>query len=401
MNASAPPRRLDPCPCGSGKRYKDCHGVLRVDPRLSTAAALRRSGDLGGALAFLTALVTAEPTLAAAWDERGMVHADLLQVEAAKLDFRRAIEAAPPFPEAHFHLALLYLLERDYARGWAEYEWRTRVPGYADYANFAFGMPRWRGEPLEGKRILVHAEQGLGDTIQFARFLAPLARRAREVEVFCQPSLESLIGRMPGVRRAFSTLAQRPDHDYHSPILDAGARFLTHEGADHLAKPYVAPLPQRSAVWAGRLEAVSHPRIGFVWKGSARHANDHNRSLSREQAEQLARALPNRVDLQLGEAPLAAAPAFEAAAHIADWEDTCAALAHVDVVVTVDTSVAHLAGAMGKSTWVLLPFSPDWRWGLGSESTPWYEGMRLLRQGADRGWPSVLDRVAFDAAALP
>ena len=389
--SSPPARRLDPCPCGSGRRFKDCHGKLSIDPRLAAAAGLRHAGDAAGAKRALEAFLVSEPTNADAWTELGRVEHDVMDLGAAKAAFRRAIELAPPNPEAHFCLGLALLLEGEEAEGWAEYEWRTRVPGYADYANFPFGMPRWRGESLAGKRVLVHAEQGQGDTIQFARFLAPLAATGASIDLFAQPSLAPLLGRVAGVGTALSRLEERPTHDFHMPIIDVAIHMLR-AGCARWTGTYISALDGRVAEWKPRVPGAK-PRVAFAWKGSAKHLNDHNRSLPRLEADRLASAVANRIDIQLGETPLEAPGALDAAPGIRDWDDTAAVLASTDILVTVDTAVAHLAGAMGVETWILLPFSPDWRWGASGDTTDWYPGAKLFRQGADRRWGPVIDRV--------
>lgn len=394
MNPFATARRLDPCPCGSGRRYKECHGSLAPPPVLAQVIRLREGGQGQAAREALAPALREARPLADAWNLEGLLAQDARDLPAAKAAFRRAIELAPAFPEAHFNLGLALLLEGDYANGWAEYEWRTKRPGYADYSNHPFGMPRWRGEPLAGRSLLVHAEQGQGDTIQFARFLAGLAEEGATIDVFCHAPLLTLMQRMPGVRRALTTLAERPTHDFHAPILDCGALRLRSTDEAHWRAPYVRPLPERVAAWAERIRALAGPRVGFAWRGSNRHANDRNRSLSPPLAKVLLEGPAGFVNLQV-EAPLPdlSRPVLDAGPLIADWEDTAAIVSQLDLVITVDTAVAHLTGAMGKPVWTLLPYSPDWRWRLEGETTPWYPSMRLFRQDAPGAWEPVLLRV--------
>lgn len=363
---AAPPRRLDPCPCGSGRRYRDCHGALASGVVSPEAAAL---------------------------SDRGLQLQAQMRIDEAIDSFERALALAPAFAEAHFNLALALLLRGDYARGWAEYEWRTRVRGYADYANYAFGMPRWHGEPLAGREILVHAEQGHGDTIQFSRFVQRYAGQGAQVDVFCHAPLVSLLARVPGVRRAMANLAERPRHDFHAPVIDLAAQCLPAPDAVHWTGPYLAPLPERVAEFAPVLERAPRPRIGIAWKGSPRHANDRNRSLQPDDAAALMSGAATFVNLQVEAQPLAAsARHIDLGARIRDWDDTAAILHFLDAIVTVDTALAHLAGAMGKPVTTLLPFSPDWRWGVSGERTRWYPTMRLLRQEVAGNWGSVIRR---------
>ena len=370
------PRRLDPCPCGSGRRYKDCHGALAQGPQ------------------------PAANDQAVARNRRGHERHDAMDLDGALADFEAAIALDPSFAQAHHNRGLILLMRGDYARGWPEYEWRTRMPGYADYANFAFGMPRWKGEDLAGRTLLVHAEQGQGDTIQFARFIAPLARTGASIDVFCHEPLVALMARIPGVRRAMARLRQRPTHDVHVPIIDLGIAQLPDANARHWFGPYVTPLEERVARFDRALRDAARPIVGVAWKGSPRHANDRNRSLSREEAAPLARAAATSVNLQIGEAPLHARM-IDAASRIADWEDTAALVSLLDHVITVDTAVAHLAGAMGKPVTVLLPFAPDWRWRAEGEATPWYPSMRLVRQSRRGDWSEALEAATRLPGASP
>jgi tetratricopeptide (TPR) repeat protein len=403
MNAPAP-RRLDPCPCGSGRRYKDCHGSLGAAPQFDghgDAHALRSQGRLEEALALLDEKLPAQSdaaTRATLFNLRGLVRNDLMDITGALADFEAALAIDPLFVDAHYNRGAALLLRGDYPRGWPEYAWRTRVPGYADYANFSFGMPRWNGEDLSGRSILVHAEQGQGDTIQFARFLGTLARSGAAVDVFCHPPLASLVARMPGVRSATSKLAERPTQDFHAPIMDLGIAQLPDAGAPHWFGAYVEPLASRVERFASIFAAACRPLVGIAWKGSPRHLRDRNRSLTREDATALTNGEATYVNLQLAEAPLAPSM-IDAATRIADWDDTAAVVAQLDGVISVDTALAHLVGAMGRPVTVLLPFSPDWRWRERGETTPWYPSMTLMRQTRRDDWSDVFEAIRRRAAA--
>ena len=388
-------RRNDPCPCGSGKRYKHCHGSFTEDPRIERAKALQRAADFAGALAVIDAALVETPGDPALHNCQGLLRTDLRDLAGAEASFRRALAAVPDYPDAHFNLGLALLVQGRYAEGWREYAWRERRAQYTDWGNFHFGIPRWNGEPLAGKRILVHAEQGLGDTIQFARFLEPLSREAAEVDVFCHEPIESLMQRMRGVHRAYGALDERPTHDYHAPLIEVAARFLPTADAPHWFGRYVWPLPDRVEKWSSVLDGLPRPLAGFVWKGSASHANDWARSLTPSLAVDFTRKAPGIrfVNLQFGEPPPSGADWIDLGTRLADWEDTLAVMSLVDVVVGVDTSVVHAAGAMARPVWVLRPFAPEWRWGLG-ETTPWYPTMRLLAQRGPGDWPGLLADVA-------
>jgi hypothetical protein len=393
--------RNSPCPCGSGKRYKNCHGALALDPRLERAQALRLTGHFAAALAALDAALAEAPDSPALLNAQGFARQELMDLEGAERSYRRAIALSADYAHAHFNLALVLLIQGRYEEGWIEYAWRTRRPNYNDWADFQWPMPRWNREPLAGKRILVHAEQGLGDTIQCARFLEPLAHAGAEVDVFCHPPIEALMQRMRGVHRAYATLQERPTHDFHAPLIDVAAHFLPTADAPHWMGRYLAPLPERVEQWAGELSRAPRPRVGFVWKGHAQHPNDWMRSLPPELAVAFARQAPgvSFVNLQFGEAPPAGAGWIDVGTRLRDWDDTLAVLHHVDLVVAVDTSVAHAAAAMERPVWLLRHFAPEWRWGVGTGKTPWYPSMELFAQPAPGDWKGLLAKIAARLSA--
>ena len=395
------PTRNGPCPCGSGKRYKHCHGALALDPRLERAQALRLTGDFPGTLRLLDAALAETPDSPALLNAQGFARQELRELEGAERSYRRAIALSPDYAHAHFNLGLLLLARERYEEGWAEYAWRTRRPDYNDWAAFPFGMPRWNGEPLAGKRILLHAEQGLGDTLQCARYIEPLAREAAEVDVFCHPPIVSMMQRMRGVGRALGALHERPTHDYHAPLLDVAAHFLPSSSAPRWMGRYLSPLPERVEAWAGEFARRREPWIGFAWKGNPQHVNDWMRSLTPALAVEFTqRARGVRwVNLQFGERPPAGADWIDYGARLADWEDTLAILHHLDLVIAVDTSVAHAAGAMERPVWLLRHFAPEWRWGEGTGKTPWYPTMELFAQPAPGDWKGLLESVASRLAA--
>ena len=401
MNLTPFPRRNDPCPCGSGRRYKHCHGAAAVgEAAAARALELRGEGRFAESLAALDEAAAGDPRDARIANLQGLLRMELRDLDGAREGLERAIALSPDFADAHFNLALLLLSMGDYPNGWREYAWRTRRPGYADYANHPFGIARWQGEPVAGKRILVHAEQGLGDTIQCARFIAHLARDGAEVDFFCQPPLVPLMQRVPGVARAIATLAERPTHDFHAPIIDVAAHYLPTVEAPHWGGPYLAPLPERVAEWMSFGANAKRPRVGLAWKGNAKFVNDRMRSLSAEEALALARLAPGVtfVNLQPGEAP-PSGDWLDAGSRLRDWDDTVALIDALDLVIGVDTAVVHVAGAMGKPVWTLRSFSPDWRWGTGVETTRWYPSMRILWQQRPAEWGPVLEEAARRLAA--
>ena len=338
------------------------------------------------------------PGLASAWSNDGLVKLDLLDLHGAKTSFHRAIQLDPSNVPAHFNLGLALLMEGDFENGWREYAWRTRAPGYRDYANYPFGIPRWAGQALKGKSILVHAEQGFGDTIQFSRFLTWAADEGANVDLFCQPSLRPLLARVRGVRAALSDLGQPPANDFHLPIIDLGAHFLRSSNSSRWRGPYLSSSRETTEAWARKLLNLERPRIGLVWSGNVASPMARRRSIT---AHQIEAALPHGVSLVSLQIPSSKMPGrnvFDAAAEIGDWDDTAAVIEGLDLVLSVDTAVAHLAAAMGKDAWVLLHFSSDWRWGLRGNTTSWYPSMKLFRQERMNDWTSVIAQVRHELA---
>jgi tetratricopeptide (TPR) repeat protein len=360
------------------RQKKEAHGIAGIFD-------LAARGNREGAFARLEEMLRAAPDSADLFNVRGLLRVEQMDLDRAGADFDAAVALAPEFAGAHNNRGHLLLMRGDYARGWPEYAWRTRIADYTAYANHSFGMPRWGGEPLAGRRILVHAEQGHGDTIQFARFLAPLAAQGASIDMFCQPTLVSLLSRIPGVRAASSNWRELAEHDFHAPLVDLAIAQLPDAGAPHWFGPYVSALPERVERFARTLAAARRPLVGIAWKGNPHHGNDANRSLTREIARQLLGPGITGVNLQVGEAPLDASM-IDAAREIVDWEDTAALVSLLDHVVSVDTAVAHLAGAMGKPVTLLVAFTPDWRWRASGDTTPWYPSMRLARQASRGDW---------------
>ncbi len=316
---------------------------------------------------------------------------------------RNALEKAlaldPDYAEAHWNRSHLYLLDGDFRNGWAEYEWRLKCPGLNSYGR-KIDAPPWTGGDLAGKTIFVHWEQGFGDTIQFARFLPLVKERGGTVVFECQVALNALFAGLPGVDRLVNARDAVSGFDCYAPLLSL-PNILGTDLASIPAAPYLtAPRAEVAlpATDAGRL------RIGLVWAGRAEHGNDRNRSIPLSALRMLF-DVPgcDFFSLQLGAAreQISAeglhAKLIDLSGSLTDFSATAALIGSLDLVISVDTAVAHLAGALGRPIWVLLPFVPDWRWMLGRNDTPWYGTMRLFRQGADRRWETP---VAAIGAAL-
>jgi hypothetical protein len=304
----------------------------------------------------------------------------------------------PRFAHAHWNLALALLANGDYAEGWHEYEWRLRLPELGGSAP-SLPVPRWQGEDLRGGTLLASAEQGIGDAIQFVRFASWLAARGVRVVVQAPRELQSLLATAPGVAATVSTGEALPaDCSAEIPLLSLPCRLGL--GRDDVGAPprYLRSDPSRSADAAGVLGKArpGSRRIGLAWAGSPQHRNDARRSIPLAMLAPLL-TVPGMTwfSLQKGTASNQLAQVAQAG-DVApldpqcDFAHTAALVDALDAVVTVDTSIAHLAGALGKPTFVLLPFAPDWRWGIAGTHTPWYPTMTLCRQQAIGDWPSAV-----------
>ena len=264
----------------------------------------------------------------------------------------------------------------------------------------SLGKPLWLGEyPLARKTILVHAEQGLGDTIQFARYVPQLARTGAKVVLEVPKELVALLSRLEGVASVVARGDALPAYDVHCPAGSLPLALRTDVATIPANVPYLAADEARMAKWRERIGVLPSPRIAVAWSGSADHANDRNRSITLERLAPIFAGTGSIISIQreLRSGDADALARLGNVTHVgdalADFDDTAAVMALADLVISVDTSVVHLAGAMGRPVWVLLPFQPDWRWLLGREDSPWYPTVRLFRQPRPGDWDSVIARV--------
>ena len=309
-----------------------------------------------------------------------------------------AIDLRPDFAAAHWNQGVALLLGGDLAAGWEKYEWRKRrFP-----ASFSSPPgPQWQGEPIAGRTILVLAEQGLGDTIQFARYLPMLAQRGARVAVECAASLVPLLGTMPGVTTACAR-GRRPAYDVWVDQMSLPRLFGTTLQTVPSPHGYLQADPARLAHWDRVLPQGL--RVGLAWAGNPLHSNDARRSMPTEALDPIVAAgYGHLISLQVGvHAPdVGLLPGVaDHTGGLTDWQETAAAVAGMDLVITVDTAVAHMAGALGTPCWVMLPHAPDWRWMLQRTDSPWYAGMRLFRQDRPWDWSGVAARVASSLAEI-
>lgn len=313
--------------------------------------------------------------------------------------YGHAIALLPDFAEAHFNRSMVLLQTGDYVHGWTEYEWRLRTQTHSGPA-MRFAEPKWHGRET-ARTVLVHAEQGLGDTLQFARFAPLAAARCGALVLEVQPEVAPLLANMKGAPQVVARGDPLPPFEMHAPLLSLPALLGTLDSipwdGPYIHAPYERIIAWRSAFAKRRKEF----NVGLVWAGRPQHWDDLNRSVPLDLLAPLAHVKDTGFfSLQIGPAAIEAARPpegmtfFDLTSLIRDFADTAALLSFLDLVITVDTSVAHLAGAMGVPTWILLAHAPDWRWQIGREDTPWYPGARLFRQPRDGDWAGAIENLA-------
>ncbi len=366
---------------------------------------LRQLNRFTEALAGHDRALAADPNFVQAHVNRANVLTDLARHAEALTGYDAALALREDMPEAHFGKALTLLRLGDFARGWREYEWRwqsrTTVALLDEPRNFA--APLWLGQaPLEGRTILLHGEQGLGDRIQFSRYAALLKHRGARVLLEVPKPLARLFTRLAGVDELYVAEGALPNFDFHCPLMSLPLAFATRLDSVPDSVPYLSCEPTLAASWRSRLGLRSRPRVGLAWSGNPQNSNDRNRSIP---LSRLAAALPDGFDYFSlhREVPASDAQLLRASRSIRDlgdqqqdFSDAAALCDCMDVIISVDTSLAHLAGALGKPTWVLLSFNADWRWLVERADTPWYPTMRLYRQPLGGDWGTVLERVTAD-----
>jgi tetratricopeptide (TPR) repeat protein len=484
--------RNDPCPCGSGKKYKQCHGALSGGPPATAAPAatpstsadsdnlvrnaiaMHERGDLEGAergyraalalapahptathylgvvlyqrerfidaLPLLHAAAAAVPNepefhnnlglaLAAAgrnteaiaayrralalrpghsiaWSNLGLALQAENRLTEAIAAFRSGISLAPGLAQAHWNLGLALLANEEFEEGWREYEWRHKVPELARYER-AWQGPRWDGSSPAGRTLLLTTEQGLGDTLQFLRLAELLAARGARVLVSAPQPLVRLVASAPGVAAAYGPDDALPEYDAHVPLIAlAGILGVTADSIPATV-PYLAADVARRAEIAPALESHAGAlKVGLAWSGSLRNASERRRAIMPHQLAPLF-ALPDivwyslkRESEETGIENVAGAQALQRITARNDFDGLASLATDLDLVISVDTSIAHLGGALARPTWVLLAFGSDWRWHPGRTDSPWYPTARLFRQHRAGDWDAVIRDVVAALAIL-
>jgi len=365
--------------------------------------ALHDLGRYAAALEAHDRVLAAAPGHAAAWLARGRTLAALKRHGEAIESYTKVRANGRDDADLQFSEAQALLALGDYRGGFEKYESRWRRTGMPEQKSR--GRPLWLGEyPLARKTVLLHAEQGLGDTIQFARYVPPLAAAGAKVVLEVQSELTALMARLDGGATIIARGAPPPPFDVHCPLGSLPLALRTEPDSIPAPIPYLSADEASLAKWSARLSGLARPRIAVAWSGNASHFNDRNRSLAFARLAPLLSIPARFVSIQRdvrGEdvEPLAAERRVTAlGAELDNFTDTAAVIALADLVIAADTAVAHLAGAMGRPLWVLIPFAPDWRWTLSGENTPWYPTARMFRQTTLGDWDSVIAGVAAELA---
>jgi tetratricopeptide (TPR) repeat protein len=394
-------------------------GLRRFDEALASyAAALTREpayndalqnraavyGDLGrhgDAIAIYDQILAAEPS-AGILNAKGMAQSEAGRWEDAVQSHLAALALKADDAESRWTLGISRLRRGDFDQGWRDYEARWQ----ADSAKLKprhFSQPLWLGEaPLKNKTILLHAEQGLGDTLQFCRYVSLVADHGARVVLEVQPQLRNLLSGLAGVSQIVAQGEPLPPFDLHCPLMSLPHAFGTTGTTIPKPASYLEPPAEKLALVQDKLGPRTRPRIGFVWSGNPKHKNDRRRSVP---LDQLIAAMPVQAhlfsfqkDLRPGDQAVLSghSQVTSLGEHLHDFTDTAAYCAAMDLIVSVDTSLAHLAAALGKPTWILLPFNPDWRWLLDRRDSPWYDAATLYRQNSPDDWASALNTLKTD-----
>lgn len=379
--------------------------AIRITPLMGEAhnnlgnslIALGRFSDAAESFSKAAALLPLSPVPLAT---RATALQAMGQITEAESDCRQALKTDPTFPAAHWNLALNQLLQGNYHEGWQEYEWRWCKPDFTSPLRHN-DIPLWDGSPLHGLTILLHAEQGFGDAIQFVRYAPLVAGYGGNILLECHPELVELFQNIKEITSVVPFGDRLPKIDYQAPLLSL-PRILGTTLENIPACSSLVASAKNLAYWEPLISCYRGHRVGIVWSGSSIHRNDSFRSLPLTFFSSLGNHSLAGIalfSLQMGDAKhqLALSPLAERVIDLTEqihsFADTAALIEQLDLIICIDTAVAHLAGTLGKPVWLLLPFAPDWRWLLNRSSSPWYPTMRIFRQKQLGDWSSVIKQV--------
>ncbi len=364
--------------------------------------ALRLNGRYSEAAEHLETALSLRPGYAEALVNVGFLHYEQQQLEEAEGYYRQAIIAKPDFALAHTCLGQMLLRRGEFTAGWAEQEWRWRWKDFPSPKR-NFQCPQWRGEDIVGAKILVHAEQGVGDAIQFLRYIPMLIERGASIVLEVHPELRRLALTLDGVAQTISRGGPLPDSDWHCPLMSLPLAFATVRETIPSRVPYLYPTSEHVG-WLEQSPGKSL-RVGLVWAGNPDNQVDRKRSIALSAFAPLFQIEGVSIySLQRGpaseEIPSSHLPFTAVIPQEGDFAVTAAAIVHLDLIVAVDTAVAHLAGALAKPVWILLPRVADWRWLTDRSDSPWYPSARLFRQRSAGQWDEVIVEICEELSHL-
>jgi tetratricopeptide (TPR) repeat protein len=383
---------------GSPQALSMAAAAAAADPLSSTSqvnlAAAADALDRADADRFLRRAIALAPSASSALQMLGRRHSRAFRWNSFEVWTGRALRITPNDPDLALALAHGYLIRGDTTRGWPFWEGRLRR---AELQRSDLRGRRWTGQSVEGQTILLHAEQGFGETLQFLRFAPDVAARGGRVVVEVQPALANLgTHGLTGIR-VISRGQPLPPHDWHCPLPSVPAVLGIRLDTPPSRMPYLFARPDAVDVWRDRLKSMSRPLIGLCWRGNPAFPDDRRRSPG-------LCALAGLLDADAAFVSLTRAPAdadrplltrlYDATAELSDFDATAALIGALDLVITSDTAIAHLAGALAKPTWVLLAHAADWRWLMNREDSPWFPTMRLFRQQKPGDWETIVDEVS-------
>lgn len=381
------------------------HRSLELEPQLAQAlqnlaGLIGDSAALAQAAATYRRLAQDRPNDPAPREHLGNVYRELGLHREALASFDDAIRCDPAQASAHFSRSQELLLLGEWREGWQEHDWRWKVKGLGMPPR-EFAQPEWDGREFARGTVLLHAEQGLGDAVQFMRYVPLVAARCAAVVVECAPPLAGLLRSVPGGARIVARGEALPAFDAHLPLMSLPRVFRTTPETVPWSGPYLSADPRRVEAWRKELAPAAKRHVGLVWAGNPRNWNDRRRSMALSALAPLASVAGAAFySLQWGtgsdqlRTPPAGVRIADFGDRIRDLGETAALMRCMDLILTVDTSAAHIAGALGVRAWLMLSSSPDWRWLLGRDDTPWYPSVRLFRQrDAAEGWDPVVGRV--------
>lgn len=367
--------------------------AVNLEPKLVDAynnmgIIMQKQGQFKEAIDFFKKAIEIEPNYAEVYSNMGLTYREYGMIENSISSYKKSLEINPNLIDAHVNLALSLLLKGDFINGWKEYEWRKK------HLPYIFSKPFWEGSDLSSKKIFIYTEQGFGDSIQFIRYIPLVYELGAKIILMCQKELESLFRNIKGIEELLTFGEPFPDFDFHCPLLSLPYIFNTDSESIPNNVPYLFPELLKIKKWSEKVRSDNRNlKVGLSWSGK-NHANHISLFSPLLQLSNV-----TFYSLQKGEAASQVdnspynTKIVNLSNEINDFSDTAAIIENLDLVITIDTSVAHLAGALGKEVWTLLTYVPDWRWMLNRKDSPWYPTMRLFRQTSLGNWNSVFSDV--------